>query len=822
MIQNLLRDLKNKLLQESTFKNNIAPYEIRILFESIFKILMKDHTLYRVYIPQLINIIESSEHISLNYLADLFFNNYGLLFNLETRELNVDFLDKNSKDDIKDLLALVEKRLKQDNIIRFSETEFDLTSLTIKEKEDYLAILINFIQIESERYVWDSDTINNLHLILTIGRNIAEQTNNLEFFYFSIGNFVDSLNNSGFTQQARDYAEEFLISTFNNKLSEYGFYLSFRVYSHQSNVLVSLLYANLMFSELLDSQKTLNNKLLKEIVTQSIIFFRKVSMWEIVEQLYSNIPINISFSGYEKRSLEFSYLVSQLYKKAPDFPYKYADFLNRNREDILTVGDLECTPLLLILYNTKMHYSECTFKDSTLDQYITLLENVVPKTKLKDQKIIVFGDSPHLKDLFRESLNKLSFTRHKSDFINDVSQAIIIANKLVLFSFKASDYEAFLFAMLIKSDFSTIFSTKESDFLIPASYLVNKHNEFSNFISNPVKAIQELDISIMDSIFLFANSGSQIYQMIYNGELNIYELNNFHSEHVLNWSKNQIGFLKFENTIHDGIVRNKSPEEYSEETLKVKQSLDFARVKNFKGENILLVKDMDISSFPHNLFLNEKDEFLFLKKPIINILSLEWFSKSKTKDNRINENYSKSIWIPTERGDLSINLLFKKLKDTLESNKFNITRDFSIEKAISSDISIITAHGNNEISTFHALYTNEMESINELDSIVGEGKILILFICHSGSMKKSEFGNKIASLSKYFLENGYQTVIAPYWSLSIDLPPIWLPEFLNQFNSGETVLSSFHHASLAIKKVYPTPSAWACLHIYGNPYLRII
>jgi hypothetical protein len=738
---------------------------------------------------------------------------------LKNRLESFGFIQK--ANNIKKLIELVEKRLMKNKIIRFSETKFNLTDLNNSEKEDYLAILINFIQEESKQYFFDTETIENLYLCLTIGRNIAEQTNRLECFYMSLGILLDGINNSDFSQQARDFAEEFLLSSFNYNLTEYGFYLSYKVYSHQSSALLSLLYANLMLLELNFSKKSISNKLLKDFIIQSIRFFRNVWLLSIVDILYFEIPNSLDFDDYEKRSLEYSYLLSKLYRKDPKFPFEYAYFLSKNREDVLTAGEIECMPLLLTIYNSKIHYSETIFKDSTLDQYLTLLEKVVPESKIADQKLKIFGDSPQLKILYKETLNKLSSTRHKTDFINDVQHSIIIANKLILFSSKVYDYEAFLLAMIVKSDFSTIFSNKDSDLLIPASYLENKENDFSKYIVDPEKAIQDLEISVSDSIFLFAISDNRTFQMIYNGDFKLNELNNFRSDISNNWLENKNDLLTFDSTIHDGNVRNKVQEDFEEETNSVIKSLNFAKVKSVSYGNLLIIKDMDISGFPHNLFLTDKNQFIFLCRPTINIMSLEWFSKIKETNSKLNINYTKSIWIPVEREDFAISLLFSKLEDTLKLNEFNIQKDLNMVESFSSDINIISAHGNSDISNFHTFFTNESESIQDVNKVIGKGKILILFICHSGSMEKSKSGNKISSFAKHCLESGYQTVIAPFWSLSIDLPPIWLPIFLNELDSGETVLSSFHKASLAIKEKYPTPSAWACLHIYGNPYLRI-
>jgi hypothetical protein len=79
------------------------------------------------------------------------------------------------------------------------------------------------------------------------------------------------------------------------------------------------------------------------------------------------------------------------------------------------------------------------------------------------------------------------------------------------------------------------------------------------------------------------------------------------------------------------------------------------------------------------------------------------------------------------------------------------------------------------------------------------------------------FDFKLSSFIRKFFELGYEAVIAPYWALSTEIPPIWLPEFLDCINQGMSGAEAFYKASLAVKSLLPTPAAWACMHYYGNP-----
>ena len=68
---------------------------------------------------------------------------------------------------------------------------------------------------------------------------------------------------------------------------------------------------------------------------------------------------------------------------------------------------------------------------------------------------------------------------------------------------------------------------------------------------------------------------------------------------------------------------------------------------------------------------------------------------------------------------------------------------------------------------------------------------------------------------------GYSAVVAPAWSLNVDIIPVWLPEFMAVIVSGEYVVDAVYKANMKVKEQFITPSAWACLHLFGNPYMKI-
>lgn len=63
--------------------------------------------------------------------------------------------------------------------------------------------------------------------------------------------------------------------------------------------------------------------------------------------------------------------------------------------------------------------------------------------------------------------------------------------------------------------------------------------------------------------------------------------------------------------------------------------------------------------------------------------------------------------------------------------------------------------------------------------------------------------------------------LTKFWALHIDIPPIWLPVFLEHLNNGENVGNAFFYANRKVETIYNTPKAYSCFHLYGNPFVKL-
>lgn len=140
---------------------------------------------------------------------------------------------------------------------------------------------------------------------------------------------------------------------------------------------------------------------------------------------------------------------------------------------------------------------------------------------------------------------------------------------------------------------------------------------------------------------------------------------------------------------------------------------------------------------------------------------------------------------------------------------------------LSAEINILAAHGGRNIAAFPYLSINDDVKLTDVENLVGNGRILVLFVCHSGSMRQELFRHRVASVVGGFLKRGYQAVIAPFWSLDISVPPVWLPAFLGRLIEGATVAEAHFGACAQVFENNAHPGAWSCLHLYGDPQVRL-
>lgn len=798
------------------------------IIQDIYQITQFSISSYSNYHENIATVLKSFELYSdksLPILLSIFQSTYSRVIQLPVeREMDFDILDipfsKEIEENYRDLLK---RNLSGKGGIRISDFELDTGLLKETDFKGLISSIINYLDHLATQIDWSGEQFEDILMQLAVLRGLCKKIDQLEFFYHSLNNFFDRLSLLEFPQSARHLCEEILITSFNDNVAYYGFFVCFKVYANAGNLHAGLLYGIFCVESLLKAKRLPTNKFLFELVWQSIKFYRTAQRPLLAIDVYKSIPKNMVVNAYERQSIELTYFTALLQVQDEELIERLENYLSQHRESILQYGSKACFPWLLLLHNLQ-RIAHDKFEGSGLPLYVDFFEKIVPPQMIAKQKGIVQGDSGLIKDYLKESLLKLKATLYKEDFVHDNEPAVKMAHRLIEDAVDKKDIEGLLLAMLVLSDFSMLFLEAGSGTVAPFEVKDVDISTFYDSYPDPVKSLHDFDMVIESALVLLYAPENKLFQMTYwNSNFQLEKIENWSNHEFDSWTKDIVPEIDFE-TSKQGRYNDTITFLYEDY---VNQAEGIIKQIAFPGLNIpdnvsqiLLVKDMELSELPHNLILDKGQNLIGLYASITNILSIEWLHM-RLKNGVKATTADAAFWIPLDIADSTLNILFGKCEDLLKQFNVAISDKAKPSTPINSAINIIASHGSENISSTHVVYPNDDAVIFDLTKIVGNGKILIMLVCFSGSSQKDFYRNQVNSLVKQYLSRGYEAVIAPFWALNIDIPPIWLPAFFKSIQMGNQVSEAVFKANMAVYETYPTPSAWACMHLYGNPFFKI-
>jgi hypothetical protein len=709
--------------------------------------------------------------------------------------------------------------IRKSSTIRILEykVEYDLTE---NEKNAFLSHAIKITQEAIRHFDINDSDLLILYYNAAFIRNLSLDLNKIEYFYFIMGMIVDRLTQSNLFQLARDLGEEVLLISSQDNLLYWGFFIQFKIFnSHHISTEASIYLLCCLINS---SKNVISDRYLENMLVNLHRFFRNFNLIEMAKSLYNSFIIMPFVQQFQLESISCSHFYLLLGTRDPTTIYNIYVFLNEHRESIINGGSLSALPWLNLIYSCYHCFPHNNDIDS-LAYYKDIFERIIDPKDVDRLKAFSLGESDSLIDYYIELLQAHNDTRDRYDFASEMHNSIVLANKLILSSFTINNSNTFLLAMILKSDNSLLFSDKDvMQYLREAKIfrkdynMIEEYHKYSEITKNFLSRYSDTSFCWMGS------SGGNIYLLTFeNGEyLKINIMEDYTLLKQKEWIINNSGNLSFNDTIKvAGQIFPYLEEDQIEDLKKLQRSLYFTRSYIGSKKRICFFRDIELGELPHNLLLDLKLDFISKKQVLIDGISFEYFRNVDT-EYKIPENPKISMWIPTEGGDFALNNLYAKLENSID--EFSIDTDTSTipSTPLNSNISIIVAHGENKISSFPSFFTASNRAITNIDNVIVKTDIIILFVCHSGSGEKSILREKLNSFVRDLLKKGVKAVIAPFWALNINIPPIWLPMFLKSFLNGIDVSNSFYKANMEVYSIHKNPSDWCCLHFYGNPYLQ--
>lgn len=815
-----LKELTDKIVIE---RNVQLQFDIlKKLLDEVVPYALQDYTSCRDIIQATIGQLERVSNVSIPFFFRAISNMIETVLVEKGKPAFIDYIVTDWDDDIKILLDKVAPHISGEQKVFELNTKI-ADSLTMEERRFIASSLCHAIQSQGIKTQWSEDIVMSSIFFCNILYPICKKDGMMGLLYHSYNNILDRLNTTGHSQQARDLVEGLLIIGYNEGLEAESYFSACRAYTGANNVIAGLLFYYISLYVVNKKGEKINERFAYELywqylkICKSFGIFPKHDIATVVERFKE-----LDTTGYDKMSFYHTLFCARLAagEGLDSLVNDVTEFLDKNREDFF--GDLNhgSMPWITFIVSMQEVIPDCDY--SGLTPYITAARSVAQKEG--NELVFDILEEKNLANRLKELLYKLQNTRNRSDYSMDNRLSMVVAKKLISQAYDTSNISDFLLAMSPKTDYSTVLPIKEAEGLYRRLEIQDVvGDELSNVFSNPELVGCMLATEDKDMVCWIGRGKTVFLEMTMCGEQFEMAKEISVTRNELKTIENSIAKLKYERDVKipGQPVYVKSVEELENEGEELADLLNNFSIEILESvERLLFIKDLEISSYPHNMFIDSNTRsFVSASWPCCNTLSTEVFFKTNTIENLCN-GFKKVLWIPYGSEELTFDMIHSKLEGVIKDHNLEVLNELSIEKPLAGDMIFLCAHGGCDINTTEVFYVDDKPILDTLPCI-GIGKVAILFICFSGTISRSLYDNAMHTLVKQLILKGYRSVVAPMWRLYTDVIAPWLSTFLVEMENGEYIIDAVYKANMALKNEFVAPSAWACLHLFGNPYTCI-
>lgn len=764
-------------------------------------------------------------------------------------------LDPDSAD--KDLRILLEENFKGKQLeISFSTIQIT-HSLSNERKENLLRFLIGAINNIKVKYYSQEELEDLFFYSALFTALIKNEERYREYLYILFQNLIDTLNFNNYHQKARNVAEEALLLSIQiESAPTLGWICLFKCYLKQHNPVETVFYATLYFSALISLPK-FPEFMLVDGIYNLMILYRELNFQNEIDILYQVLE-KMSMPEYDKQKVKLSYFSSFLTRSHKDLANQLPqiiDYVKSNTQSIKEYGSLSIVPWLSFFYNLKNLFYRVDLWTEEYEVIVAEFESVLDELTLSNMKASYFPITDETNRVLENSLVKVFQSSNHHDFSHELIKLSLIANNAAKLAIDTSNIEQLLLSGIVLNDNYLTFTPQGLE--IERVPLFDKaEDQIKESLSNYSKdLLSSITLSKKQSLIWIFSVEDKVYQLVIlpSGKKQIMELCDWSLSRMIKW-KNELDSFYYDDK--DYFI-NLQEQDYVT-TLNNTKGFELS-LEDDMIEEVLICTSIRLTEYPHNLIhvnsskliANDSHEelvkeeidntirrdFLSFNYPIINVLSLDWFKSNHQKLVIKKANLSISGWVPIEDEDYSLLINYGKLESLIvEEYSGEMHSEIIPKKELNSNINVFMAHGEKGLEGFKTVYTHldgnrghAIRGDQGVKKIFGTGEIAILFICNSAALSKDFHAQRINSFVNEIFKLGYSAVVAPGWKLSTDIPPVWLKLFLESFVNGQnSLVKAVHDANFnmaitnfdGFKRFY-APTAWASMHLYGNPNIVI-
>lgn len=689
--------------------------------------------------------------------------------------------------------------------------------LSLDERKKIVGYNVDSVQVLGLKTSWNSDIINFLAMMQAVMYSICKKDKIMDLFFNWNGNILDRLNTSSQCQSARDFAESLIIIGHQEGFIAEAYFDASRAYTGGGNALAGLLYLNISLLDL-DNRTEVRQELAFNIVWQMLKIIRVV---HINKQLFIDELLQIyealNMDDYNTLSIYHTAFTIRVALDANAAAEKIENFLNKKREAIFKNMQHSAVPWYTLFKAIQL----CGGSDDyPMIQHMKKLMRTEIIKNGNEKLVNLCENNGNQTHLLIEELVKLDSSRSPKDFGYASKKALLLAENVLENAVASENAEEYILAMRPKSDLSfTMLEKRQDDVFKKVDVVDPKGEKYKLPYVETDKLIWLLQAEHSDCIMWIGLGTSKVFRMTLLGCM--YKFDELQALNTIDANKLQKEIfckIKFIRTDSSGFPKDKTEIEKETEQIYTSVQACSLSVPNVVSR-IFFVKDLKFAAIPHQLIIDERSN-MFVGEicPTANIISTEFLIKSNF-NAPLPKAFSKSYWSPLNK-EVTFAIVRSSLKDLFEKYNFSVDDNDEPTQPLHADLNIICVHGSDNISETEWFYAGGAPLVNS-DRVIGAGKVLVLFTCHSGSFTYQYFDNAMHTIVKRYLRMGYSSVIAPMWSLNIEILPIWLDTFMSVLNAGKYVVDAVYQANMKVKKQFISPAAWACLHLFGNPYTQI-
>lgn len=811
IFSNLESEIRKNIINDE--ENNIDNIEsiLDVIYDRIYE--EKNPDKVRLLIQSLSGAFHNIGDNSVAILLFVLMNKLSCLDGIIIKE-KIKIQDYN---DFEKITTFIENDLKKNVIVNFlNHRKADAGIGNDKLYAGLIKVFHHFLsapQIEGE-------SIAVPMLILINIWEISFKKNRTYEFFILFNSFLHKLSFYGHNQTIRDFAELSLILGHRNKKLHYSFFIKMSSFARQMNMIDSLLSAQLMLHGYNYAHSEVDTFLSKALL-ELFITLRNLRLFPYTKPVYEAHERLKIDDKYGRHQFDMAYFNMLLTMGDEDIFEKVDEYLGGN--DALLFGVQSGTPWTALLLNLKLINPQLFSSKINLTSTISRLENdeaIKESTVLRNFRMAVSDNVEDNKNAILEKVRYIQNSASNTDVSYELTSIYPLVFNLLKNSLREKNYEGVLISHTLSSDSSGILINERKSNLgmYKMEDAIDEKGDsiFENYLSHIDSLIIESDKTTF--LWLGCNSELSYCLKLYKREFNILINPTFSSAIISDWEKNNINKLAFNDQpiIEDFLS--------SKEDIWKRESDDFINkqlpilIDEIDNKDIVVFRDAKIARYPINLIKDSKERLL---SDYANIsISTSINAYIAYEKHSINAKKLK-LWAPVEEGDIPINIAFGKICDEFSDDELIRVESLNPRSDLNQDINIFISHGGkDDLYGFKAISPAEdVYFINEKD-IFGEGKVAVLFICHSGSSRSSLYATKINTLVYSLLNMGYEAVLAPAWSYNVMLAGIWTRAFIDAFRDGNSLSMANFIANSEVKRKYIGVGAYAAMHLFGNDLLH--